>query len=70
MRVYPTEPSSYQDRSSAASAILHYRLPTPVTMSEIRELSGDDNFIISEIECINGLTHLKDILDLSDAVAD
>ena len=34
----------------------------------IRDLGGADAFIISKIECRNGLFHLNDIIEKSDAI--
>ncbi len=74
-RDIPMDCLSEKDRGAIAigrdMGIRHFALSfanTAADVDEIRGLAGDDSFIISKIECENGLLNLDDIIERSDAI--
>ena len=74
-RPIPLPPLTEKDRAAIAlgtgMGIRHYALSfanCAEDVDELRALAGDDAFVISKIESLNGLSHLEDIAARSDAL--
>ena len=74
-RPIPLPPLTEKDRAAIAlgtgMGIRHYALSfanRAEDVDELRALAGDDAFVISKIESLNGLAHLEDIAARSDAL--